>query len=310
MLGNFEAPYSSECHHASTLEALGHEVTRLQEGEQGARVLAAARFAELFVWVHSHGRPPSQGIPINTVLTQIQASHVPTCTYHLDLFRGIPERFDEYREHPYMTHLDHFFSVDPPLVEHINNDWRSKTTAHYLTPGVLEEECYITDAKQPIHPVLFVGSYHYHKNWPYRKQLIDWLKFEYSDRFTGAGPNFGKVVRGHELNQLYASSKVVIGDSYSPNFDYAGYWSDRIPETLGRGGFLIHPWIEGIDDFYTDREHLVLYDYGDFDQLRELIDYYLEHDDEREAIRHAGHRHVKDNHTFTHRWEHILETVK
>jgi hypothetical protein len=31
----------------------------------------------------------------------------------------------------------------------------------------------------------------------------------------------------------------------------------------------------------------VLYDFGDFDQLKALIDHYLEHDEEREAIRRA-----------------------
>jgi hypothetical protein len=289
---------------------MGHQVRRIQEGSHGAEILAAARFSDLFIWIHSHGHPPTTFLPINNVLSQLRVNHVPSITYHLDLFKGIPERFVEYKSHPYMWGLDHFFSVDPALVEHINNDSTSLTIGHYLTPGVFEPECYISEERLAEPPVIFVGSYNYHNRWPYRRQLIDWLKNEYGDRFKGYGPDFGKSYRGRELNQLYASSKIVVGDTYCPNFSYRAYWSDRTPETLGRGGFLIHPWIEGMDDFYTDHEHLVYYDYGDFDQLRYLIDYYLEHDDEREAIRLAGHRHVKENHTFTNRWDYILGKVK
>jgi len=281
---------------------------KLFEGCHGEAVIRQSQNlgADLLVWIHSHGAQPTAIVPITRVLSNLKNSGVVTLTYHLDLFYGIPQRFSEYLQHPYMNDLDYFFSVDPPLVDWINKN--TATKAHYLTPGVLESECRI-EPRTGSSPIIFVGSYNYHKEWPYRPQLIDWLRTTYGNLFTGHGPNFGGVVRGAELNRLYANSKIVVGDSFSPNFDYPGYWSDRIPETLGRGGFLIHPWIEGIDEFYEDRKHLVLYDFGDFDQLKSLIDHYLGDAEEREEIRIAGHEHVKANHTFTNRWKHILETV-
>jgi hypothetical protein len=308
-LGNFRHYHCSEVHHAHTLEQLGHEVRRIQEGSDGNAIINSTRGADLFVWVHSHGAPPSSYLPIGRVLSHLRGFGMPMITYHLDLYYGIPSRFNEYREHPYMTGLDHFFSVDPPLVDWLNT--HTATKGHYLTAGVLADECYMAEKDTcPQYPVIFVGSYQYHKEWPYRAKLIDWLKETYRSDFTGWGPQFSGVVRGEDLNRLYANSKIVVGDSYSPDFDYPGYWSDRIPETLGRGGFLIHPRIKGIEDFYTDREHLVLYDFGDFEQLEHLIGYYLDHENEREAIRRAGHQHVKDHHTFTHRWTQILDLVK
>jgi hypothetical protein len=309
-LGNFTVPYSSESHHAVTLEALGHDVARIQEGDYGDNILAQSNGADLFVWVHSHGCPPSLSQPITHVLNQLSARGVVTLTYHLDLYAGIPARFNEYVGHPFLTRLDHFFSVDPKLVEYLNKA-HTQTRGHYLTAGVLESECYLADPSGLTpRDVIFVGSYHYHPEWPYRKQLIDWLKGTYGDGFRGFGPNFDSgSVRGASLNRVYASAKVVVGDSFSPGFDYPGYWSDRIPETLGRGGFLIHPNIDGIGDFYQDGVHLCLYDFNDFDQLKEYIDYYLGNDVEREAIRLAGHQHVKENHTFTNRWREILGTV-
>jgi spore maturation protein CgeB len=53
----------------------------------------------------------------------------------------------------------------------------------------------------------------------------------------------------------------------------------------------------------------VFYEYGNFKQLQELIDYYIEHDDEREKIRLAGHKLVKNNYTYKHRWQKILEDL-
>lgn len=308
MLGNFDVPYSSESHHALTLEQLGHTLVRLQEGCYGDQVINQASDADLFIWIHSHGAPPTRMTPITRVLNHLRACGVPMITYHLDLYVGIPERFNEYLQHPYMTDLDHFFSVDPPLVDWMNAQGRTK--AYHLTPGVLLDECYMDEKDGTTYPVIFVGSYHYHREWPYRQQLIDWLKQTYADDFTGWGPHFSGVIRGADLNALYAKSKIVVGDTFSPNFDYPGYWSDRIPETLGRGGFLIHPRIKGIEEHYEDRKHLVLYDYGDTIELRHLIDYYLKKDDEREAIRRAGHEHVKANHTFTNRWTTILKTIE
>jgi hypothetical protein len=159
------------------------------------------------------------------------------------------------------------------------------------------------------HDVIFVGSKKYHTEWAYRPKLINWLEGTYKDRFEHYGNGGVKSVRGQELNDLYASTKVVVGDTLCINYDYPDYWSDRIYETLGRGGFLIHPYIPGIEKEFTDKEHVVFYEYNNFDQLKELIDYYLEHDDEREKIRLAGHQLVKNNYTYKHRWKSILETL-
>jgi spore maturation protein CgeB len=93
------------------------------------------------------------------------------------------------------------------------------------------------------------------------------------------------------------------------NFNYPDYWSDRIYETLGRGGFLIHPYIPGIEKEFVDKKHVVFYEYGNFQQLKELIDYYLINDEEREAIRKAGHELVKNNYTYSNRWQTILKEL-
>jgi hypothetical protein len=112
-----------------------------------------------------------------------------------------------------------------------------------------------------------------------------------------------------ELNQLYSSCKIVIGDSLCKDFIDSYYFSDRCFETTGRGGFLITPYIPGMSDHYVDRKEAVFYAFDNFVQLKNLIDYYLEHDEEREAIRKAGvARTFKDN-TYIQRMKQMLDII-
>jgi hypothetical protein len=177
-----------------------------------------------------------------------------------------------------------------------------------MPPAVFAPECYIAEpVPELVQDVIFVGSYGYHPQWPYRQQLIDWLKATYGSRFTHYDHSSG--MRGHLLNQLYASAKVVVGDSCCPGLTQTNYWSDRVPETLGRGGVLVHPWIEGMQHHYRQGEHLSYYDYGDLDVLGFTIDTLLKWSTGREERRIVGHEWVKAHHTYTNRVQAMLEIV-
>lgn len=305
-LGNFHVPYSSESHHAASLEELGHTVVRLQEPEVAAGLVSyEAGRADLFVWVHTHG----WDIPgMRDALTAIKVAGVPVVAYHLDLYLGL-RRWRQYESDPYMRDIDHFFTVDRLMADWLNQNTPVK--GHYLPAAVFGAECYRAEPDSPHgNDVIFVGSRGYHPEWPYRPKLIDWLRDTYGSRFTHVGGDGDTgTVRGHDLNRLYASSKVAVGDSLCLNFDYPDYWSDRVFETLGRAGFLIHPRIQGMERIFKDGEHLAFYDFDDFDQLKFLIDYYLDDEAERERIRRAGHDMVRTSQTYVHRWQTILDTV-
>lgn len=303
--GNHSQSYCSESHHAASLESLGHTVVRLQEPKVTAEQLVAeAEQSDLFCWTKTHGwdTPGMKG-----ALRGIKAAGVPIVAYHLDLYLPLPERWKQYQEDPYMRSIDHFFTVD-----RLMSDWLNQNTSvrgHYLPAAVFGPECYLATPGERF-DVAFVGSKGYHPEWPYRPQLIDWLHDTYGDRFRHYGGGGRPAVRGAELNQVYADARIVVGDSLCPNFDYPDYWSDRVYETLGRGGFLIHPYIKGMERTFIPGRHLEFYDYGDFDQLKTYIDDYLDADAyERELIRVNGHEHVKANHTYAHRWAEILEKV-
>jgi hypothetical protein len=302
-LGNFAVPYSSETHHARSLETLGHEVIRLQEPSTAVSVITEqALRADAFVWIHTHGWDTPG---IDFALRAIKNAGIPTLTYHLDLWWGL-QRQKDVRSSPYWD-LDHFFTVDKKMA-----DWLTDNTpvkGHYLPAGVFDEECFISsEPSRFANDVIFVGSRGYHPEWPWRPQLIDWLRNTYGSRFTHIGGDGDSgTLRGAALNAAYSGSKVAVGDTLCLGFDYPWYASDRLFEAPGRGGFQIFPRIKGIPELFDGT--MEFFTFGDFDGLKDLIDYYLQHDQPREALRTMCHEHVKTHHTYVQRWETILETI-
>lgn len=307
-LGNFQVPFTSESHYAVTLEQMGHHVVRLQEPMVTTdRIYQLAIDADMFFWVHTHGWDLKGFRSMREVLRKLRGKGIPTVAYHLDLYMGL-RRWNEYHDHDYFQ-VEHFFTVDSLMADWLNEN--TNTKGHYLPAGVFGQECYIAEpVKEFEHDVIFVGSKKYHPEWSYRPKLVQWLQDTYGDRFAHYGNDGRGVVRGDTLNKLYASAKVVVGDTLCINFDYPDYWSDRIYETTGRGGMIIHPYIKGIETQFEDRKEVLFYQYGDFYDLKTKIDELLRDDKYRESIRMAGHERTKRDHTYTQRLQAIIETVK
>lgn len=170
--GNFQVSYSSESHHAASLEELGHTVVQLQEPSTPAdQIIAEAAKSDMFAWVHTHGwNTPG----MKTVLHAIKARGVPVVTYHLDLYLGL-RRWKIYESDPYMRDIDHFFTVDRLMADWLNAN--TEVRGHYLPAAVFGPECYLAEPTSPHgNDVIFVGSKGYHPEWPYRPQLIEWLR--------------------------------------------------------------------------------------------------------------------------------------
>ena len=306
-LGNFRVDYSSETHHANTLEFMGHKVIRMQESEsKSEEILKHAIDSDLFIWIHTHGWKTPGKYEMGQVLRTLADYKIPTMTYHLDLWFGL-QRQRDLDNHPVYKYIGHFFTVDKKMSDWFNQ--KTNVKGHYISAGVYDKECIIKQVELK-NDVIFVGSKKYHSEWKYRPQLIDWLEDTYKERFQHYGMGGLPSIRGTKLNKLYWSTKIVVGDTLCINFKYPDYWSDRVYETMGRGGFIIHPYVQGMEREFEDKKHLVFYEYGNFNQLKELIDYYLEHDEEREAIRKAGHELVKSKYTYRNRWEQILKELK
>lgn len=314
-VGNFSQPHCTEVHIASTLESLGHEVVRIQETVSREDDFWTNKVigSDLFLFTRTWGKM----VTLDD-LSRLKQHGIPTASYHLDLYVGL-KRESGLDSDPFWR-TDYVFTPDGS--EMAAEVFKRMNINHfYIKPGVFEKECYITpiSAQQFRRDVVFVGGgeasdmgqrlqYGHREEWPYRGQLIKFLRDTYGTRFQKFGwPQ--PTIRNDPLNQLYSSTKVVVGDSLCLNFDHPYYWSDRVYETMGRGGFIIHPYIKGMEEEFTDKENIVFYNYNDWDQLKALIDYYLVHDEERERIRRAGHEFVKKNATYTNRLQQAIGII-
>lgn len=293
--------YNTERHIHLSLEKLGHTVDFIQENEIKPGTLPdRVEDADLFLWTRTW--------PGFVTEQELEKISIPTVSYHLDKYSDIKRDGGVGRDPFWKT--DHVFS--PEGSSQAARIFKTHgINHHYLPAGVYDDECEIVDPVQKFkHDIVFVGGgeEYLHPEWRYRGELMRFLKRTYGNRFAKYG-HPQPFIRGKELNQLYSSAKVVIGDSLCKDFTDSYYFSDRLFEVPGRGGFQIAPYIPGVTDYYKDREEIVLYSFGNWTQLKNLIDYYLTHDDEREAVRKAGHGRTKREHTYTHRVKEMLNTV-
>lgn len=322
-VGNFTQKHCTEVHIAATLKDLGNTVLEIQENgltsdELTVKITQEANAWDLFLFTRTWGETVTL-----EHLTQLKNLGVPTASYHLDLYIGLQRKYlhqaqtieEVFKKDPFWR-TDFVFTPDgDPQSAEI---FKANGVKHYyMKAGVYAPECYISqDATEDANDIIFVGGgdkvgsphAYGHPEWNYRNELITWLHDNYGQKFTKFG-HPQETIRNEALNKLYKDTKVVIGDSVCIGFEHENYWSDRVYETMGRGGFIIHPYIKGLDDEFTNGENIVFYNYGDFEMLKQKIDYYLVHDTEREMIRKAGHEFVKNNCTYKQRLTQMLNKV-
>lgn len=304
-VGNFEPSHSTETHVAASLESIGHEVSRIQENQIGAGTLLrdVTNFGpDLFLWTRTW-----PGYVTPDILEQLKKLNITSVSYHLDLYVPIRRR-EAMADDPFWR-TDFVFTPDgdPGSAKVFK---QMGINHHYLRPGVYDVECKPGKFNAGLAAdIIFIGStYGYHPEWPYRQQLVNFLKETYGGWFRIFGSPF-RSIRGQDLNDALASTKIVIGDSLCPGFKHKRYWSDRVYETTGRGGFIIHPRIVGLEKDFVEHEEIGFYNYGDFEHLKKLIDWYRSHDEYREGVRKKGWSRTISQHTYIHRMKEMLDAL-
>ncbi len=305
-VGNFREHFCTESHLGLTLEALGHRVTRIQEDKiEPGTLPGLVAGHDLFLWTRTW--PGS--------VTHLDLSMIrdlgPSVSYHLDLYVGL-QRGDGLDTDAFWR-TDYVFTPDgDPRSAKV---FAEKGINHYYSPpGVYAPEC-VPGTFRPEFAcdVVFVGGgagYH-EQDWPYRQQLLAWLADTYGPRFRKFGyPE--PTVRNQDLNDVYASAKVAVGDSLCSGFTHESYSSDRLTETCGRSGSaaLVYPRIKGIAEVMYDHvTEVVFYDYADWAGLREAIDGLLDHDGYRQRVCDAARLRTIREHTYHARMRRMLEVV-
>lgn len=309
-VGNFRHPWCTEVAVAGSLESLGHTVLRWQEDECDWSFVPSNAYrlgAQLLLWTRTW---PAEMTIVEPMLKELAAEGIPTVSYHLDRWFGL-DRAHQVDDQPFFRTSLVVSPDDSPLwAEHgVNHFW--------LPPGVFGPEC------EPVPPnprrwpydVVFVGSHPYpHPEWAkYRSDLLSAFSKAFRGRF-GILPRRGTPIRGRDLQELYATVPVVLGDSCLAGQSF-GYVSDRCPESIGRGAFLIHPYVRGMvedhpDAWYQHGKDIAGYSLGNFGEAVDIARAALVIDEDRRRIAAHGRATVLARDTYAHRMGTVLAVAE
>lgn len=241
------------------------------------------------------------------LLVEASKLGVPVVGYHLDIWWGLK------RQH--LVTEEPFFQSDLVITADGGHDpdWAREAINHlWMPPGISLGEAEVGHTRTEFRSKLaFVGSHDggYHAEHRHRHELVDWLRRNFR-RDCLFFPMPGQpAVRGRDLQDLYASVDVVVGDSCFAGTGLENYWSDRIPETLGRGGFLLHPNVPGLEKHFKDGEHLCTWEAFDWEGLGTLIETALSSPEDRADITTTARYHVREHHTYERRVEQIVDAL-
>jgi hypothetical protein len=110
---------------------------------------------------------------------------------------------------------------------------------------------------------------------------------------------------GRDMYQIMRSSKITLNH----HGDIAPYANNmRLYEATGVGTLLITDWRKNLHEMFEPGKEVVVYRTPE--ECGELIRYYLEHEDEREAIACAGQERVLKEHTYHQRMQELVNILK
>lgn len=301
-IGKFERLHDEE-YIAQSFEMLGHMVDRVPDHEPLPRIWAqVVAFAPDFCIFtkfpreHHLSSGSIQNKDALQFISKLRGRGIKTVSWVFDLYWGyFRENLIHDRAH---WRSDYVFTSDGGH----EKEWQSVGINHHvLRQGIYRDECELYDIQAAAKEcIIFVGSEN--GNNADRMRQIEFVQQKYPGYFKWWGKEDTNEVRGTELNRIFSRTKIVVGDSvYSPN-----YWSNRVVETLGRGGMLIHQDVPGLS---TEYPHLVTYERGNMEMLRDRINYYLQNEGERLKKIHANFNWVRDNYTMEKKCAELIKVI-
>lgn len=308
-VGNFIPEWSTENDVRKAFEHIGWEVIKAQENTVSWQdIRFHALNSDLLLWTSTWDNAQ----PIRETLETVRLlglKNIPSAAIHLDVFHNTDRGSRQWWMNPQWS-MAYVFTASGDY----EKEWKNMGVRHYwLPPAVRHDACHFGKFREEYAcDVAFVGSngqgYH-DKAWPYRKELLNQLR-EMCKRngwtFKNPGGDAAKIDRGEDMNDFLASAKVTVGDSLCLKKEDSKYWSDRVPEATGRGGFLIMPKIDALDG---NGWVIPQYEWGDFEKLETMIKHFMHQDSSREEVKKQNLKSTSSGHTYINRAETILKEV-
>lgn len=159
-------------------------------------------------------------------------------------------------------------------------------------------------AANPEYDLVFLGS-----TDVVRREWLAYLRSHYKCNFVLDRIGVDGGVRGYEMAQAYANSKIAI-NIQRRDFDHSGPYitSNRVYNALGSGCFFINHPVEKMGYLFDEGTHCVTHD-GTLNDLCRKIDYYLENTYLRESVALRGQKCVLANHTLSVRMREYMSLI-
>jgi hypothetical protein len=211
--------------------------------------------------------------------------------------RASPELYERY---------DIVFVASDPFAEHMRRRVRVPVLPlHQAT----DDERFCPRPGGPAHELLFVANSRASR----RRILVDLLPTDHDLAVYGRKwtPDLldqryvrGEYVPNHLLAEYYAAASIVLNDHW-PDMRREGFIANRLYDAAAAGAFVISDEVEGLRAEFDDG--IVAYETAD--ELKKLVDWYLEHSEERAARAAQARSAVLARHTFSHRVRALLDNV-
>jgi len=141
----------------------------------------------------------------------------------------------------------------------------------------------------------------------YRKELINALPIPI-DLYGGEGFISDKTrMRGgidyeNELPRLYSATEINLNITTSQSITSP---TQRVFDVSACGGFVLTDYRPGIEEWYRLGEEIICYHTPE--ELRDLINYYLDHPEERQAIAERAYLRTIREHTYKERMKQVIK---
>lgn len=164
--------------------------------------------------------------------------------------------------------------------------------------------------------IVFMGN-NYSDTFPLsqlRYDMVTHLHKRYGQRFGVYGGNWKELEKGNLMGKenqeaaCYRACRIAINLSH---YDYELYSSDRIFRIMGSGAFCLSKMYPGLEKEFTPGVDLGLWHFSNlgFGDLNSKIDYYLDHEEERQKIAKTGCELVHNKYTWRNRVEELRKII-
>jgi len=211
---------------------------------------------------------------------------------------------------------DHFFVKDTYVLQEMRK--MGASNVHYLPQACDPEDHYrvsdMTPAERQYYgsDLSFVGSM-----YAYRLRILEVVADKdlklWGTGWEGDIPKDSFAYAKHQRRGVIGREKCMVFTASKINLNTHNYQNDvfgvnkRLFEIASSGGFQVVDSKRDLARVFEPGREIVCF--NSRDELRELVDQYLLHPEEREAIARRAQERAHREHTYRHRWEEIVQVT-